>query len=164
MAAAVTGYTGSIEFVPPEIGAMRFYKKSWGDNAWFSFTEIETRPCTRADFDYEPLEGEELNAENPTFYRTSNTAFDLRLYGLSMKCVKNPDDMVIWGNYNTGNAAAFQVVFEMCDVTKGEGPCAPDEDILEWMSGRYFITLENQRKFIQHRFGDARILRSEGIE
>ena len=153
VAAAVTGYTGAIEFVPPEIGALRFYNKSWGNNAWFSFTEIETRPCTRADFNYEPRPGEEGNSENPMFYRTTNTANDLRMYGLSMKCVKDPKDMAVWGNYNTGNAGNFQVVFEKCDPSKDPVPCASEEAIDDWMASRYFVTLENQRKFIQHKFG-----------
>ena len=36
-----------------------------------------------------------------------------------MRCIANPEDSLeIWGNYNTGEAGALQVVFETCDSAK----------------------------------------------
>ena len=143
IAAAVTGFVGAIERVPPKIGNLRFYRKSWGGESWLKFEMIETRPCVRDDFDYG-----EKRSDNPLFYRTENTVKDLDMYGLSMSCPKNPADISVWGNYNTGAAAAFMVIFEKCDAEKDGIVCSSDHDINEWMEGRYLITLENQRKFI----------------
>ena len=45
---------------------------------------------------------------------------DLYKYGLRMKCLKNPADLKIWGNYDLPLAANLMVVFEKCDPTKSE--------------------------------------------
>ena len=57
IAAGITAYDGgeSDGTVPANIGAIKFYRKAWSDNAGISFTEIETRKCTYDDFDYGPL-------------------------------------------------------------------------------------------------------------
>ena len=110
IAAGITGYDGKQEPLPPEIGTLRFYRKSWAENQGIEFDEIEIRDCLDSDFDYGPARN--LDA---SFYQTIETAGDLVNYGNIMKCVKNPEDMYIYGNYNTGNAAAIMVVFELCD-------------------------------------------------
>ena len=81
-----------------------------------------------------------------------------------MRCVVNPDDMYVHGNYNTGNAAAFMVVFELCDSAKlAANPatkdlkCSGREDVALWMRQKYFLTLENRKQFIAHKFDDEKI-------
>ena len=64
VAAAISG----VDEVPPEIGAIKFYKKSWTPTEWITWKEIETRRCSLNDFDYE----EEDNT-NATFFRTIAT-------------------------------------------------------------------------------------------
>ena len=69
--------------------------------------------------------------------------------------------MVVWGNYNTGAAGSLMIVFEKCNATRlaldeetADVKCAEDKDIDKWLVGRYIITLENQRMFTQHKFGE----------
>lgn len=136
IAAGITGYDGKQEALPPQIGAVKFYRKTWAENANIKFDEIPTRPCTDSDFDY----GEDGNKE-ALFFETVETAGDLESYGPQMRCLVNPDDISIHGNYNTGNAAAFMVVFELCNSAKlAANPitkdlkCSGREDVAQWMS------------------------------
>ena len=76
IAAGITGFDGKQEALPPEIGAVKFYRKTWAENANIEFNEIPTRPCTYSDFDY----GDERNQE-ALFYETVETAGDLKSYG-----------------------------------------------------------------------------------
>jgi len=46
------------------------------------------------------------------------------------------------------------VVFEVCNSTTSAVECAEDSEIEAWMKGRYIIILENQKKFISHKFKD----------
>ena len=55
------------------------------------------------------------------------------------------------GNYNTGNTASLMVVFEKCNPENGV-ECASESEISAWISGRYIITLTNQKKFLSHKF------------
>ena len=85
------------------------------------------------------------------FYPTIKTVYDLQMYGPSMRCIKNPaENIKIWGNYNTGAAGAIMVVFEKCNNKRNDGEveCASEEDIAEWIEGRYLITNENEKRFI----------------
>ena len=58
------------------------------------------------------------------------------------------------------------VAFEKCDSEKNaknsetaDIVCASEEDIAEWAKGRYIITIENENKFISHRFDEDRFMK-----
>ena len=59
------------------------------------------------------------------------------------------------------------IVWERCDPEKNKLSeatkdivCANDEDYKEWAKQRYLLTIENQKRFIQHKFGEARLVPS----
>ena len=55
------------------------------------------------------------------------------------------------------------VVFEFCDdknLPEGVDKCASKEDRDEWVTLRYIVTIENEKRFIQHKFDDERIVKS----
>ena len=115
IAAAITGDYKPLFNIPPEIGDLKFYRKSWSQGEWMSFKELEWRFCTRDDFHY----NDEYNEEKVMFYETKSSWYDLNMYGTSMRCLKDPEDNDIWGNYNTGNAGAIMIVFEKCRSDTG---------------------------------------------
>ena len=68
IAAAVTRF----EQVPPDIGALNFYRKQYSPNTDLNITRLESRPCTRDDFN--------VNGDNPDskyFHATYKTAGEL---------------------------------------------------------------------------------------
>ena len=86
--------------IPPEIGAFGFYIKRFGQAGGLYWEPVETRWCTSEDFNLDPDE------ENPDsrFFKTKNTAGDVRDFGHMLQCPVNPADMAIFGNYESGQA------------------------------------------------------------
>ncbi len=67
-------------------------------------------------------------------------------YRTKMKCIDEPYQ--IWGDYNSDIAQNLMVVFERCD-TKAEGNnCKTNNEIDEWLLGKYIFTLENEKTFV----------------
>lgn len=56
----------------------------------------------------------------------------------------DPEDLVIWGDYNQDVAQQLAVKFKMCE---GHEYCESKEDILKWISGKYVLLLYNQVRF-----------------
>ena len=76
-----------------------------------------------------------------------------------MRCIKNLDELIMWGDYDTNKASNLMVVFEKCDIKK-RGPgqkCKTEAEIEEWMAFKYIVTLENESKFISHKFDQSRL-------
>ena len=123
--AAITGDYAPLYDIPKEIGQLKFYIKSWfpggSETGW---KDIELRMCTENDFSSVDYQSE---APAP-FFETVNTASDLAIYGLSMRCAKNSEDLQIWGNYASGNAGSLVIVFEKCNRGTETG-CASEDDI-----------------------------------
>ena len=67
------------------------------------------------------------------------------------------------GNYDTTTGQTLMIVFETCDEKKlpqGIEKCASKEEINEWMNTRYLVTLENEKRFIEHKFNQDRVVAS----
>lgn len=52
------------------------------------------------------------------------------------------------------------IVFEKCDNKTSTVPCKSDDEINEWLFEKYILTLTNQKKFVQHKFEDERLLKT----
>ena len=72
------------------------------------------------------------------------------MYGSSMRCLSDVNDVDLWGNYNSGNAGNLVITFEKCDARKNAQSaetagivCQSEEEIAEWMVGRYIISIYN---------------------
>lgn len=64
----------------------------------------------------------------------------------------------MYGNYDASKAANLMVAFEVCNRTDPGLKCKSDEEIKEWMKTKYILILMNERKFVQHKFEDEKIL------
>ena len=161
IAAAVTNFDGSnVDITDPEIGEIKFYLKQWDvdvEGYTVSFKEIESKVCTDSDLNDHKGSNSDVSAFNPV---ELNSVSYVKQYGPGkMRCIKNLDDLQIWGNYDTDTTSNLMVVFEKCDITKRPpgAKCKDEGQIEEWMQFKYILTLENEVKFIQHLFGEKRI-------
>ena len=62
-----------------------------------------------------------------------------------MRCLDEPENLKMWGNYDADKASNLMVVFEKFDITKrlpGQ-KCKGESEIEAWMQGKYLIILEN---------------------
>ena len=59
------------------------------------------------------------------------------------RCLVNPQDVYIQGNYETDTAAAFMVVFERCNQTESQVPCANKTTQDAWIDEQFIITIDN---------------------
>ena len=74
-----------------------------------------------------------------------------------MQCVKDPEQLNLWGNKRTQNTRYFMIAFEKCDAKNHNVVCDDDEVINKWISGKYIFTIVNQKKFVSHRFDEQKI-------
>ena len=159
IAAAVTSYDGNPEDITdPEIGELVFYRKEWGPNVKFDFIPLESIPCSEADY---------FSSKGYTKKVFSDILPVLReqydIYSQKLKCIKNLDDMMVKGNYDTNEAANLMVVFEECDPAKRKAKglkCKPKADIDKWLEFKYFYVLENEKQFVQYKFEEERLNQS----
>ena len=66
-------------------------------------------------------------------------------YKNKFKCINN-DDLVIWGDYNSAKTQQLAIQFKMCRSTE-PGVCESEEDIKEWLKGKFIVLLYNQIGF-----------------
>ena len=135
--------------------------KQWDvDQPDFSlrFIELENKVCQPEDFNFGNTTDE---ANVSPFYPVKETSeSDLKSFGpRKMRCIKNLSELKVCGNYDTSKASNLMIVFEKFDVLKGlpGEKCESEADIQTWMSSRYIVTLENEKKFISHEFAGSRI-------
>ena len=76
-----------------------------------------------------------------------------------MRCIKNLNEIKMWGDYDTDKASSLMIVFEKCDISKlapGQR-CKTEAEIEKWMAFKYIVILENESKFISHKFDERRL-------
>ena len=108
--------------IPEDIGALKFYRKTWSPGSSTDFYEIPTRPCTRADFDW----GEDTDNSEALFFEAEKSIMDLENHWRDMICPFDVDEMYGSGNYDASEAENVMVVFEKCDQAKVSIPCAKE--------------------------------------
>ena len=74
-----------------------------------------------------------------------------------MRCLVDPKNITIFGNYDSQDAQNFMVVFEKCDPLKSTIPCKTEAEINEWLLMKYFMIFSNEKKFISHKFDEDKI-------
>lgn len=96
------------------------YLKQWDvdqPDVSVQFVELETKVCQPEDFNF----GNVTDASNVSaFYPVKDLSkTDLMSYGpRKMRCIKNPDELILYGDYDTNKASNLMVVFELCDIEK----------------------------------------------
>lgn len=62
------------------------------------------------------------------------------------------------GNFDASNAANLMIAFETCDQNDPNVKCKSEAQIRNWMKHKYILVLLNERKFVQYKFEDEKIL------
>ena len=92
------------------------------------------------------LDDEQLNPDSKPFFFPPNELQRKWFwsYHTKMHCLeKRPR---IQGNYDSGKARNFVVTFEKCDPSKRD-TCKSEEEITEWIKGKFILIFENTWAF-----------------
>ena len=107
VAAGIQTYEkGAHEGVPPNIGALKFYRKSYQSGSATQFEEIPTRKCTRKDFNF----GDGEVTSDAPFYLTQKSLVDLENHWEDLICPIDVNDWYGSGTFDEANAQNFMVV------------------------------------------------------
>ena len=80
-----------------------------------------------------------------------------------MRCL-DQESIQLFGNYDTGIANNLMIVFEKCDPASKDY-CKSEQEIYNWLSFKYFLLIENQKRFIPHQFSqNDRILAMSSLK
>ena len=85
------------------------------------------------------------------FKHSSVTSQDVINYATRMKCFKDPSIVSLAGNFDSGAASNFMMVVETCnnETAKPKGiECKSSEEIQQFLTSKYILLAQNQRKFI----------------
>ena len=162
VAAAITGYNSNTEPVEdPEVGEIKFYQKLWDvanteATETIQFIEIPSHPCTADDF-------AENNSDNPLFFPNKPTSkADMDIHWRKLKCINRDQELLMYGRYESQAASNLMIVFEKCDENKRT--CKTPTQQAEFLEGKYILTLDNIKRFIQQEFDEARIEASSVVK
>ena len=76
-------------------------------------------------------------------------------YGAKLKCLNDPGQLGILGNWDSPSAKNLLIAFEPCrNETSSEVVCKSEEYIKEWMGTKFIILVHNSNHFNQHKFGE----------
>ena len=126
-------------------GEVKPFFKMWehsndadGDATW---TEIESRPCTKKD-----ILVDEGGTESAKFYKLSESSKTYtEYYADRLMCID--EEIEIYGAFNSVKAKHLSINFVKCDPAKYEGTCASEQEITDYIRGGWIITLENIKQF-----------------
>ena len=87
----------------------------------------------------------------------------METYGPKLKCVNLEASYNLLGNFNTELASNLMIVFERCDMKVSGNNCASDAEFKDWVTSKYLITLENEKRFVNHKFKKQSVATSSAI-
>lgn len=149
VAAAFTAYDSNPEWIlDKKYGEIFFNHFSWGydkeKEAYFTVRQrLTDRICSREDL------GLEGDPANHFFYPLhAASAGIVSFYQKKFLCLE-PDDLFIYGDYNTAEARQFNVQLKRC---RGEG-CATDEETTAFFRNKFILLIFNQVRFDSTLYG-----------
>ena len=93
--------------------------------------------------------------------RPRQDSFDyVKLYRKKFQCI-DEKDRFISGNFNTVNASQIRVHLNRC---QGKDFCKSDEEITEFIRGKYLIVYVNEIRFDSQHFGEESIITESRID
>ena len=95
-AALVDGSQKNIK-IPEDVGSFKFYRKTWKTEDGLNFKEIETRPCSRDDFNWGNYS---FSDQKSLFYQAGDSLEELESTWSEYICIVDPNELYTSGNYN----------------------------------------------------------------
>ena len=156
----LSAYDDNLEPIEdPSYGVLRPYYKTWGlglDET--SFTEIPTRPCTKAE-----LHVQNQTSEDSKFFKPQDTfRKDLEKYYKKLNCL-DQDKVEVQGDYNTPSTRQFTLLFQRCDNSTFDNACKSEEEITRWMMRKFIIVYMNNERFSTRDYSENRVLKETTI-
>ena len=93
--------------------------------------------------------------------RPRQDSFDfVKLYQKKFQCL-DEKDRFISGNFNTGNASQIRVYLNRC---QGKDYCKTDEEINEFVRGKFLIVYANEIRFESQLYGKESIIKESHMD
>ena len=93
--------------------------------------------------------------------RPRQDSFDfVKLYQKKFQCL-DEKDRFISGNFNTGNASQIRVYLNRC---QGKDYCKTDEEINEFIRGKFLIVYVNEIRFDSQFYGEESIIKESRMD
>lgn len=158
-----------------EIGTLKAFYREWGfeNSVGATVSYLDVRDCTYADFhldeDGNPLsdepkifltENEKDPDGTPVFFPPNEFQVNfVKQYGKKMKCLDN-EKIKLQGDYDSTKARQFCIAFEACDPderAKTGKTCKSEDEIKNWMKGKFVVNIENTWTFRQEEYGRKKL-------
>ena len=82
-----------------------------------------------------------------------------------LKCLERPEEISIWGDSDSlGLQQNLQLFFKRCSNETNTVVCKSEQEIDEWLYGKYIIWIINDIKFLKHKFGEGAILKESQLQ
>ena len=134
---AFTAYDDETEpTLDPSIGEVQFRRVAWSKTD-FSNTVIPSHQCSEEELGL----SEEPSAK---YMKPRKDSYDfVKLYRKKFQCI-DEKDRFISGNFNTINTSNIMVLLVRC---QGKDYCKSDEEITEFVRGKFLIVYVNEIRF-----------------
>ena len=76
----------------------------------------------------------------------------LQHHGNKLKCLTEPNQLALWGNFDSDVGQNIGIGFQKCDNATSTVTCKSDEQIRQWMRDKYIIVLTNLNEFVSYSF------------
>ena len=105
------------------------------------------RNCTENDYNWGT---HSQSDEDSNFFQLNiHSRVDVEIFGHRLKCLE--EDISMFGHYDSSATQNLMVAFMSCDP-KSRNDCKSEDEISEWLSNKYIITLVNEKRFLHHIF------------
>ena len=140
----------------PSIGVVKAYYESWSAKS-VETRELPTRDCTEAEL--------HINGKSDpksAFFTPKQPADLLDYYHKKLKCL-DTSSVQLYGDYWSSKAQALTIKFEKCDPSRNSR-CRSEEEINQYLLGKYIMINMNQVKFSNFDYGDYKLSRYSNLE
>ena len=157
-AAALTTYSSDTEpHEKKEYGELLIEHYGWGNEHLgykYGSHALENHNCTDEELGL-------ISSKDSVIYPVyDNSLEEVKTYKKKFKCI-DKEDLRIWGNYNSKMAMQLSVKFHMC---KGYNYCKSEQEIRDWLSGKFIVVLYNQMRFKTDEFGSESVIKEARIQ
>ena len=114
---------------------------------------MPTHECSREELG--------LEGSNPRFMTPREDATNYTsLYQKKFRCL-DEKDLFIRGNFNTAHTSNIRVLLKKCS---GKDYCKSDEEILDFVRGKFILVYLNQIRFDSGKYGEESIIKESRID
>ena len=158
IAAALTNYDSDPEITEKaEYGELKIEHYGWGNEDLgytYGTTPLKNRQCTDEDLGF-------TNGPDTFIYPFYEGQLpEIMTYRKKFKCI-DKNELRIWGDFDQPQAMQLAISFHMC---QGKKKCKSEEEIKNWLAGKYIVILYNQVRFKTDKLGSSALIKEARIK